>query len=89
MLESVIKKSGLVPIKTRYFFASLFPVIAAVRLGKKILLDQGALKAQSDLKIYQGWLNRALITVHDTERCIFLNYNKLFGLSIFCLCQKK
>lgn len=88
MLEAVVKKAGMTPVKSRYFFASLFPVVAAIRLIKKAILDRGALQAQSDLKLYPDWLNNALITLHDIERRLFLDFNKLFGLSVFCLCHK-
>jgi 2-polyprenyl-3-methyl-5-hydroxy-6-metoxy-1,4-benzoquinol methylase len=88
MLEAVVKKASLTPVKSRYFFASLFPMMAAIRLIKKALLDRGALKAQSDLKLYPDWLNSTLITVHDIERRISFGFNTLFGLSVFCLCRK-
>lgn len=88
MLESVIQEAGLTPIKSRYFFGSLFPVVAAIRFVKKVLLKQGAVKAQSELKPYPNWLNHALIAVHDVERRLLFDVNQLFGLSIFCICRK-
>lgn len=88
MVETVVKKAGMIPVKSRYFFGSLFPFVAAIRLIKKALLDRGALKAHSELKPYPHWLNNALITVHDIERRTFFGFNKLFGLSVFCLCRK-
>ena len=87
-IEAVVKKAGMIPVKSRYFFASLFPAIAAIRLCKKALLDRGALKPQSELKLYPDWLNKALITVHDIERRTFFGLNKFFGLSLFCICRK-
>lgn len=89
LIEEVVKKAGLIPIKSRYFFACLFPAIAAIRLCKKALLDRGMLKAQSELNLYPDWLNNVLITVHDIERHTFFGLNKFFGLSIFCLCRKE
>jgi hypothetical protein len=71
MIESVVKRSGMSPIRSRYFFGSLFPAIAAIRLIKKVLYVSGALKARSELKLYPDWINHALITMHDTERCAF------------------
>jgi 2-polyprenyl-3-methyl-5-hydroxy-6-metoxy-1,4-benzoquinol methylase len=88
MIEAVVKKAGMTPVKSRYFFASLFPAIAAIRLCKKVFFDRAALKAQSELKLYPDWLNTALITVHDIERRTFFCLNKFFGLSVFCLCRK-
>lgn len=87
-IEAVVRRAGMIPLKSRYFFGSLFPLIAAIRLIRKVLLERGALEAQSDLKAYPGWLNGALITVHDMERGSFFDFNKLLGLSVFCLCRK-
>jgi len=87
-LETLVNQAGLTPVRSRYFFGILFPLIAAIRLFKKVLLNRGALKARSDLKIYPVWLNKLLIAMHDFERRTFLSSNKLFGLSVFCLCRK-
>lgn len=86
-IEEVAKKSGMTPIKSRYFFGSLFPIIVAIRMSKKILLSKGMLKAQSELKIYPNWINKSLIMLHDIECRTLFNFNKYFGLSIFCLCR--
>lgn len=88
MIEAVAKKAGVTPIKSRYFFASLFPIIASIRLAKKVILERGGLNPESDLKCYPGWLNRILITVHDVERHTLFSFNKGFGLSVCCLCRK-
>ena len=88
MIEAVVKKAGMTPVKSRYFFGSLFPAMAAIRLSKKVFFNRGALEAQSELKFYPDWLNQALIIVHDIERRTLFGFNKLFGLSVFCLCCK-
>lgn len=87
-IEALVKKVGIVPVKTRYFFGILFPGVAAIRLIKKALLMCGTLKAQSELKAYPDWLNNTLITVHNIERYTFFNFNRSFGFSIFCICRK-
>lgn len=89
MMESTIKGAGLTPTKSRYFFGSLFPVVAAIRLTKKVLFEKGKLEGKSELKLYPDWLNQSLIGVHDLERISLFKFNKLFGLSVFCLCEKK
>lgn len=88
MIEAVVKRAGMTPVKSRYFFGSLFPALMVIRLIKKALFHRGAIQAQSETSLYPDWLNTALITVHDIERRTFFNYNKLFGLSIFCMCRK-
>jgi SAM-dependent methyltransferase len=88
-VEELARKAGLVPIRSRYFFGSLFPAIAAVRITQKLLLRRGAMQPQSDLRLYPDWLNKMLVIVHDFERRTFFKVNKLCGLSVFCLCQKR
>ncbi|MGH1455449.1 MAG: class I SAM-dependent methyltransferase [Alphaproteobacteria bacterium] len=89
MMENTIKGAGLSPVKSRYFFGSLFPAVAAIRLTKKALVEKGTLDAKSELKLYPDWLNSALIGVHNIERKTLFKFNKLCGLSVFCLCEKK
>ncbi len=89
MMENTIKGAGLTPVKSRYFFGSLFPAVAAIRLTKKALVEKGALDAKSELKLYPDWLNNALIGVHNIERNTLFKFNKLCGLSVFCLCEKR
>ena len=90
MIEEVVKRADptLIPVKTRYFFACLFPAVAAIRLCKKVLLDRGALKMQSELKLYPDWLNKALIVAHDVECRTVFSFNKFCGLTVFCMCRK-
>ena len=87
MMEKAIVEAGLEPINSKYFFGSLFPAVAAVRLTKRALFDQD-LEAKSELKIYPDWLNKTLVAIHDVERMSLFNINKLLGLSVFCLCEK-
>ncbi len=85
MMEKTITDAGLEPIKSRYFFGSLFPLIAAIRLTKRAVFDQ-ELESKSELKLYPSWLNKTLTGIHDAERMSLFSFNKYFGLSVFCLC---
>lgn len=87
-IEAVVRRAGLIPEKSRYFFGSLFPLIATMRMLKRVLLERGAVVARSDLKVYPQWANRLLIRVHDFERRRLFACNKMFGLSVFCVCRK-
>jgi Methyltransferase domain len=87
-IEAVVRKAGLTPIKSRYFFGSLFVFVAAARLMKNALSPGGKPAAASDLRLYPDWLNAVLIGVHDIERRTLFRFNRLFGLSVFCLCRK-
>ena len=88
MMEKTIRDAGLRPVKSRYFFGSLFPVVAVIRFVKKILFNQGKIEGKSELKLYSDGVNGALIALHDVERMSLFSFNKLFGLSVFCLCEK-
>lgn len=88
MMEKTIRDAGLRPVKSRYFFGSLFPVVAVIRFVKKILFKQGKIEGKSELKLYSDNMNKTLIVLHDVERMSLFSFNKLFGLSVFCLCEK-
>ncbi|MGH1377409.1 MAG: class I SAM-dependent methyltransferase [Alphaproteobacteria bacterium] len=88
MMEETISNAGLRPVKSRYFFGSLFPIVAAIRLVKKILFNKGKIEGKSELKVYPDGVNSTLIALHDVERMSLFSFNKLFGLSVFCLCEK-
>lgn len=87
-IEAVVRSAGLTPVKSRYFFGSLFPLVAVLRMLRRVLLKRGATVARSELKVYPEWANRLLIEIHDIERCGLFAFNRMFGLSIFCLCRK-
>ena len=88
-MEDVITSAGMTSVKSRYFFASLFPAVAAVRGVKKIVQGQTEEAAKSELRLYPEWLNKTLTVIHDFERNTLFHFNKLFGLSVFCLCEKR
>jgi 2-polyprenyl-3-methyl-5-hydroxy-6-metoxy-1,4-benzoquinol methylase len=87
-IERTVRAAGLEVVRTNYFFGLLFPVVAAIRLFRKRLLDKGGIKAQSELKPAGPLMNRLLIAVHDLERATVFPFNKAAGLSVFCLCRK-
>ncbi len=87
-IEEVVRKAGLEPVKSRYFFGLLFPAVALIRLVKGVFYKQGTMKAKSEMAVAPDWLNKALIFVHDLERPTLFKINRLAGLSVFCLCRK-
>jgi SAM-dependent methyltransferase len=86
-LKDTICQAGLVPIKSRYFFASLFPLVALRRLIARWLWQHGYGKVQSELKYHAPWINKVLTMIHEVERRFFFAFNTCYGLSIFCLCR--
>lgn len=89
MIEKTITDAGLVPIKSSYFFAPLFPFIAVIRFIKALLMGKNfKYEAKSEIKLHKKWVNKALLSIHDIERKSIFNFNKFFGLSIFAICEK-
>ncbi|MDZ7628298.1 MAG: methyltransferase domain-containing protein [Parvularculaceae bacterium] len=86
-LEQTVIAAGLKPLSTRYFFGALFPAVAALRLADRALKgDKQA--AASALKAAPEWLNRSLVAIHDVERAALFPFNKLAGVTAFCLAEK-
>lgn len=84
-LERVVRAAGLRPLRTRYFFASIFPAACVMRLlGRRRVLG-GAEPPKSALKKHPAFVNWALTGLHDVERIGLFRVNRLAGLSVFCL----
>ena len=88
MIERVVTDAGLELVKTRYFFATLFPLVALIRVVKNKLLASRKMEAKSELSIAPNWLNRLLIAIHHLESKALFSINKMAGLTVFCLCKK-
>lgn len=86
-LEKTVRAAGLQPLTLRYFFGALFPAVAALRLADRAL--KGDKEANSSaLKAAPGWLNRSLVAIHDLERAALFPFNKVAGVTAFCLAEK-
>lgn len=86
-LDFVVANAGLERLDIRYFFGLLFPAVACLRLADRAL--QGDRPArESALKAAPSWLNAALIAVHDLERAALFPFNRLAGVTAFCLARK-
>jgi hypothetical protein len=86
-LERAVAAAGLAPKRMRYFFGLIFPAAAAARMAKRAL-KAGAEKHESQLKPAPGWLNRTLVTLCDMERLALFPFNRIAGVTAFCLAEK-
>ena len=86
-LHYVVERSGLELIDTRYFFGLLFPAVAALRLADRAMKGDREAK-ESALKAAPGWLNDALVAIHDFERRTLFPVNRLAGVTAFALARK-
>ena len=87
-LNATVCAAGLRPVRCSYFFAALFPLIVAIRLVGKLRLRLGRAEPTSDLRLHSEPVNALLILCHDVERTLFFRFNRLFGLTVFCLARK-
>lgn len=86
-LQCAVEAAGLEPVETRYFFGMLFPAAALLRIADRALKgDKEA--TQSALKSAPDWLNDALVAVHDLERAALFPFNRLAGVTAFCVARK-
>jgi SAM-dependent methyltransferase len=86
-LEKTVTAAGLKPLSMRYFFGALFPAVAALRIADRALKGDRQATA-SALKAAPGWINRSLVAIHDLERAALFPFNKVAGVTAFCLAEK-
>jgi len=87
-IEAVVRAAGLEPVKSGYFFGLLFPITAIQRLFNKWRRKSAAVAAKSALSIQGNAVNTVLIAVHDLERRVLFPFNRLAGLTVFCLARR-
>src|SRR5690348_13592514 len=88
-LHRTIHKAGLDVIRSRYFFSILFPALCTIRLAGRLRLAYSSLEPRSDLRIHSDWMNGFLLAIHDLERHTLFRFNRLAGLTVFCLAKQK
>jgi SAM-dependent methyltransferase len=79
-LEAVVHAAGLNVISSRYFFAMILPLVATLRLLER----RGP--AKSSLMPHPRPVNELLTFVHRLE-LPFFRFNRMGGLSVFCLAR--
>ena len=82
-LKTSVTAAGLRPIKSRYFFGLIFPAVAAMRA-----FENKNAPAESQMRPAPNWLNASLVALHDLERLALFPFNRLAGVSAFCLAEK-
>ncbi|HCT30817.1 MAG TPA: methyltransferase [Bacteroidales bacterium] len=84
-LEQLLISNGLTLIKSTYFFGTIFPLAALIRLGRRFF--KPASLPCSDLKNVHPLINKLLTTICSVEIPL-IPYNRFFGLTAFCLVKK-
>lgn len=88
-IENCLQTAGLSILRSRFFFSALFPVVFFMRLANRWQSKYGILETRSALRQYPAPINRALTYIHDCERVLLFPFNRLAGLTIFCLAEKR
>lgn len=88
-LHRTMDRAGLDVIRSRYFFSILFPAICAIRLRGRLKLASSELAPRSDLRIHSAWTNSLLTAIHELERRTLFRFNRMAGLTVFCLAKRK
>ena len=78
---------GLAVEKITYRNTLLFPLIAPIRLIKKVVLKYNA-EPQSDMVPLPQWINTLFTQILLWENRLIVSHNLPFGLSVFCIAKK-
>lgn len=85
-LESVVSEVGLETKCISYYFASVFPIAAALRVVRSLPF-MGNRLPRSELRLHSRLVNGSLSLVCRAELAA-LRFNRIAGLSVFCLARK-
>ena len=82
-LEQVLRAAGLEVQRGNYFYGAVFPIAAVLRLIARL---RPAKAPASDLRRHSGFVNGLLNGLCRAELGV-MRYNRLAGLSVFCLAR--
>jgi SAM-dependent methyltransferase len=86
-LRAALDRAGFAVERTSYFNTLLFPPIAAVRLGRRLLRRPGS--AESDFDLGPAALNRVLGAVFGAEAGVVARRGLPFGVSVLALASPR
>jgi trans-aconitate methyltransferase len=82
-----IKRAGLRPVDSYYYFGAVLPIAVAVRMAQRLSAHPGE-EAASGLQRHSPLVNTVLKGLCTMELPVF-RYNHLGGLTVFALAEKK
>jgi hypothetical protein len=82
----VMRSAGLSPVAGFYFFAALFPAVAANRLWRRLWAARQ--RPTSDLREYRPLTNKILTGICLAE-CAIARHNRAFGVTAFGVADKR
>jgi hypothetical protein len=88
VIENLMRRAGLRVLHCSYFFGALFPLVTAMRLYDRRRSKTRPAEPRSALRSVPAWLNSLLKLIHRLECMTLFRWNRIAGLSIFCLAEK-
>jgi SAM-dependent methyltransferase len=85
-IESVVQVAGLECIEGIYYFGAVFPIAAGIRLAEKFFGSRNFVE-KSQLKNHSRLVNAGLAGASIAEISL-MKFNRIFGLTAFCLARK-
>jgi SAM-dependent methyltransferase len=85
-LEAVVRRTGLRVVRGSYYFGLVMPIAAAARWGRRLLTRTSA-EPRSQL-VRHGALTNGVLAGLCRAELPMLPFNRLAGLSVFCLATK-
>ncbi len=87
LLRKTITESGLQIKQINYYYAIVFPIAGALRIFEKFQKNK---PVESQLQTHSYVVNKILSLVCKWEsNLFFLKRNKLFGLTVVCVAEKR
>lgn len=83
-LKGVLRQAGLEPVYVSYFNMWLFPVIAAIRVAKRMVGNRHA----DDERMPTAFANKVLRAVFASERYLLGKFNLPFGISLLAVARQ-
>lgn len=84
-LEDAVRSAGLAVKQGSYYFGMVFPIAASIRLAQKASSEGKT--ARSQLTKHHPFINTALKALCYAE-LPFMKFNRIAGLTVFCLAEK-
>lgn len=78
-----LRAAGFDPVVSSYFNTALFPAVAAVRLGRRVLRPPTA--EHSDFEVGPAWINRPLTKLFASEAPLATHGVLPFGVSLLAV----
>jgi hypothetical protein len=86
MLEEAVRKAKLDVVRSCYYFGGVFPLVVVVRMAGNLFGKKNG-APQSDMRRHSELANAVLSGVCRAELALF-PFNRIAGLSVFCLARK-